>query len=364
MMLNDRVFRYFAILFTKNLLLILAAVSAIVMLLDIIDLLRAIAEKHVNSQILLQLILLKNYNTVRKVLPFVILFCSIRVYNKLANNMELIASYNLGLSHVNILAPAFFVVTIFAFIHLTILMPINAYFLTKLEKINTEKLHDRVESIYPSKNGLWLKQNNPDDGDFYIIKITRLDQTNKELCGVQVFVMDKNFIFKTKIDVPYLKEEVNGWTGKNPIVTDDKNNITYPTDIHFDFKIKFNQLIKGLVAPQAVSIFKMPEFIENAKNLGFATQDYEIFFWKSIFNVILFFSMVIIGYAFVNYTPKLGTTNVAYAKSIFYGITLYFINLIFVQFTLNKGISLIIAMLLPYFLSFIISLYILIHNKR
>lgn len=404
---NKHITAYIIKEFFKNFIMIFLVAMAITLLLDSIEILRISGSYTINVLNIFKIAIFKNYSTMQKILPFIFLITSLKTYITLNKYFEIIASYNVGISDIQLITPAIIVLVIFTIIHIFVLMPLSSYCMLRYHLSETEKTKNNISINYiqPSQNSIWLKQinynnynnenyndkNNKEsnkEGNFNIIHALQINQNKKELLDVEIFTLDENGRFIEKIitdkliNIPNnIKNDKNNvksnnknnshitmsntWiTGNDVKILDSNNTInTSAKSIVFHFNSSFDDIVNGMIPPEMVSILKLHNFINIVGKLGFSISKYEIYFWKIILSPLLYIVMIIIGYMFNKSLPRLNNINYVYFKAILFAFAIYFGNEILTIVILNKGLGIFMEVLIPYALSLVITTYVFIHVR-
>ena len=368
MKFSANIFKYIAGLFTRDLLAILIATALIAFIFDYIELIRLTsANKNISNFILLKLGIFKNYTTLHKVLPFVVSVATIKTFHSLNRKFELIGIQNTGLPNLQIILPPILILVVFSILHLSLLMPMSSYLLSRYQNIENDEIKEKQTLLYPTTHDMWLKQIGQGnlENKLIIIRALQVDQGKKEMRDVDIFIMDNNGKFEERIHTKKLQAKTNQrWFMTKAQILNYKNQIYEKNNLEIHFQFSFDQLSDSLTVPEMVNIWNLREFIEVAEELGFSTVKYQSYFWRMIFKPLMLLAMLIIGYTMIENCPasdKMGLTSI---KIIFLSILIYFSNELLVVYLTQKLNNAFLGTAIPFCLAFATSIYCFLHYKE
>ncbi len=380
---STQIFRYIAFLFASDMLLMIFAIACSVLLIDIVELIRSsTGNSHISNLLLLKLAFLRNYVTINKILPFIVLLTTFKVYTTLNHHLEIVGAYSLGMSNLHIIAPAIFVLLLFTLFHALVLLPMSSYSMSKFQKIESEKLGKISNSLYTEENGIWLRQevvnsNNINENNKYcmkyaeqrqqaIVHAAKIDYKTRELLGVEIFMFDENNIFLSKIISPRIDATKKVWIVYDAHIINTKQNKLTNTNINkilLHFNISFTDLTQSLAPPETINIWKLLEFIRITQNLGFSMNAYYLYFWHTVFRPLFMFVMLIFGFTSIQSYRRDNKTGYILMKLLLYSLLMYFSNELLIIAILHKTKVPLIGVGLPYVLFLMYSLYTMLYHR-
>lgn len=410
--LSIRLTKYISALFARDLLMMFLAVFFVILVIDTIELIRiSSGAQHINNAELLKLAFLKNYSTVSRVLPFVVLLATFKTYCTLYNNFEMVGAYSIGVSKFQLLIPALLVLSVFITIHLSFFLPVSSYFMTMYQKFDAEMLHTDMGSIHAEKNGLWLRQReqsmcsdiasygsqgiggNVNNGGTYIVRhnsstthaaslhnktniehyevpygtamiihASKIDHKNSSLVDVEIIVLDENGAFSGRIRMPALYASGKTWTATGAEIIDVGYNTKDIHDLKLCLSVSFNDLSMRIALPESVNIWGLPKFIRFAQDLGFNVSTYHIYFWHTLLRPIFMLVMLIFSFTAIHIGMR-KSTGYMLATLLMCGLLMYFGNELLIMALLYKMQNYVICIGLPYMLLFTTTICFAMHHR-
>ena len=136
------------------------AITVVVFLVDIIELLRRFASKdNLNIILVLKMAALKAPEISQKIFPFSVLFGSTMFFTKMVKNQEFTAAQSSGQSIWQFLLPTLFVVILLGFFWISVFNPVSSVMTAKYETIENTALRNKGNALSVSSGGLWIREN-------------------------------------------------------------------------------------------------------------------------------------------------------------------------------------------------------------
>jgi|GEM_PF-7128970 len=357
-----RIDKYIVRVYLLNFLFVFAASSLVILVFDTIDLVRVFSGSNVGYLTLLKIGYFKNYCTLEKVAPFMFLLAAVKSYTQLANESVVLSAYNMGMSDVRILAPSILVICCFIVLHLSLFMPISSNLFARYKMIEYSKLRDGSDTnnmniIYPAKNGVWVKQkciNESDEVQSVIIRVSNIERQNKSLMGVDMFFLSENGVFDKKMSAKSLQEGDDVWIARDVTIIGNVGGMVTEGVMNLKLMTSFNDIVNGLIPPEMINIWELPNFIRSARAIGFNLHTYEVYMWRKFLNPIMFIVATVVGYIFINPVPRYNSSNSGYTRSILIVFTMYMLNNFFSVLVYS---DLVPVLVVPYALSSCAALY-------
>ncbi len=400
--------KYIAKLFYRDLLTIFFIVAAIVLFFDIIELIRFASGNNYKVSVVFLLLmgLMKNYSTLYKLLPFVVLLATLKTYLSFSKRSELIAMSSLGISPYQLMRAPSIILAIFFVFNLLILNPLSSYLLNYYQSLEADKLtnHASLSTSSNSSSGIWFKKfwdskdtstiKMSDELEKHILigdhqRIPKFDNANvgvskvddhnqhliiihalgfieelEELVNVEMFIIDKKGRCIEKIYADKFRFIDEKLLAKKVKIFDMYNKEREKENFELDIGLPFKGLLGSLVTPERTKIWDLPKLILSANTLSSAISKYQLYFYKLIFSPISLFSMLLIGYAFSNVPMRKSNEFLFISYALATGFVLYFVNELLIIILLGSNISAIISVFIPSIMCFLISLYVMITSVK
>lgn len=333
--------RYLGRQYLLSFVTLLAGFAGIIYLFEVAELLRRAADMpDTTFGIILQMASYKLPDTIRKIMPFVVMFSGMFTFWRMTRNQELIVARAAGVSAWQFLAPAVIVTLVFGGVNLTILNPLGAAMSAKYNAMEAQYLH-RGNSLELTGAGLWLRQS---DGDTrYLLHADHVETKPLTLMPLIVFIYDQNDRYLGRIDAP--KAALNGqewdisdawfnWDGKPP---EHKDAYRLGTNLSLD------KIQESMAPPNTISFWKLPEFIRALQAIGLPSTRHEMEFYVLLSEPILLCAMVFFAAAFSLRLNRHGGILNAMMSGIVTGSVIFSLNNVVTTLGANQTLPIILA---------------------
>jgi len=355
-------FKYISKQFAYYFFAILIVIASIILLFDFIELVRMLHSKNIPLYKVLQLGVLKNFDRLQRVIPFVGLISSVVLYAKMTKNNELAVMRSAGLSIWHFLAPSLAAMIFIGFINITIFNPITVYLLAKYEKVESYYLKGQTSFLALSPTGLWIKQDD-DNNRNSILHALRVVQLDKELFDVTFYNTDESGGFIERIDASKAVLNDGEWKVYNAVIMREKHDIEAIDELSIPTNLSFRQIQESVIAPETISFWQLPRFIEIAEKSGLSAIKHKLYFFKILMLPFFMASLVLIGSSFAMSMPRQGNTGRLTMTGIMAGFFVYFISDVIFAYGLSGKIPIIISAASPTLLCLVLGLYLHLHRE-
>lgn len=251
----------------------------------------------------------------------IILFSGIATYHTISSKSEITVMKNCGLSLWHTINPIGFSVFFIGIIWIFVINPISIKMMNEAVYLESNYIKKEKDLFVESKNGIWFKQENPNNrSEIIIFRAKKLYKENLIFNNVAIWYFNKDGKFYKKIDAKTMELKNNFWNLSDIIINDmksinsSKKNMLLQSLITEDF-VK-NKMFYNLQDPNMFSIFELPEIINSLFSAGFDVTRFKVYYYNLILKPILFFGMILLSCYF-------GVSHVRSGKSfimIFLGI--------------------------------------------
>lgn len=353
--------RYIARQFMISIGLVLAILTGIIVLFDAVELVRRSYGHDMPFSIVIQMVLLKLPSILQEVIPFTVLIGGMLCFARLTRSLELVVARSAGLSAWQFLSPAVLSALAIGIFITTIFNPMAAIMLSGYEKLEARYLHGSTSMLAVSSTGLWMRQQNVDEGGKTVIHALRASHEDMTLYDILVLVLDQDNKFIRRIDADSATLKAGYWHIKNAVLTrpgmtaEREENFMLPTSL------SSNQLQDSFASPETMSFWELPAFIKALKEAGFSALRHELH-WHRVMTLPFFLSaMVMIAAAFSLRLPRRGKTGMLFALGIFVGYVIYFLSDLVSALGLSGSIPVLMAAWMPVLISMLFGFVLLLH---
>lgn len=327
--MNMILFRYIVKQFALIFLAVLFALTAIIMLFDVIELLRnASKQEGISFFDVGVLALLKSPQMIHMILPFVVLIAGLIFFFKFSRSSELIIMRAVGLSVWNFIVPLVMFIAIIGVFDITIFNPIAAMTARRYERME-ERLNMTHSTPFAwSEEGFWLRDVRAKE--VLVIRASRVRQDGHDvvLDNVSVFELDHQDSFRRQSESPKGILQGGLLTLENAFVIDSVaetgravGRLLFNTDLNLD------RILEKFDEPQTMSFWRFPRFIRFLKESGFVAAAHEMYWHELIAFPVFLVAMLLISAVFaLPPTSRQGKVLMRVLLAILSGFLLYFLS--------------------------------------
>ena len=332
MLVGTTLARYFSIRFAKWILGLFLLVASLIFLFDFLELLRRTADKEaftVGRAVAMSLFRVPSL--IEQAIPFATLFGAMAAFVGLSRKLELVVSRAAGISVWQFSAPAIataFAIGVFA---VAVFNPFSAFLKEKSDEIGIVLFGKEQRVVLQTTGAVWLRQNGA-DGESVLHAHYALDK-GAHLVGVTVYTFDADGHYLQRIDAEDAKLGDGSWTMTNATVNrlgaDPETFKSYILSTYLDPV----QVRQALTAPDTISVWELPAFIELAEHAGLPAYQYRLQYQMLLSRPLLLVAMVLVAA-----TVSLGFSRFGGAgRMILGGIVAGFVLYVVTEFAKGLG---------------------------
>ncbi|MCB9979686.1 MAG: LPS export ABC transporter permease LptG [Rhodospirillales bacterium] len=318
--------RYLAGRYLMTFVYLLAALLALIYLLDLVELLRrAGKQENVPLGVVLEMGLFKLPEVGQVVLPFAILFSSMFTFWALTKRYELAVIRAAGLSVWQFLLPIVAVGFLCGVLHVTAINPLSAFMIGKFEQYETRYLGRQKNLVSVFKDGFWIRERETRAGEV-ILNAEKINPETWEFQNVMGLAFDESGTLSGRMDAASARLEPGYWVFSHAHIAqpgrENKTFDTYklPTDLtHKDIEESFAN-------PETISFWKIPAYIKTLEATGFDSTSLKIHFHYLLSLPLFFTSMILLAASLSFRSPRSGYTLVMTVTGIALGILVFFLS--------------------------------------
>lgn len=295
---------------------------------------------------IIEYVLLEIPLTFNTIVPFAILIAGMFFFYKMSKSSEIVAIRSFGLSVWQIIKPICFAITVLAGIY----MLIGNYSISKLRKQHVLLTYKyNLSSTNPfifTKEGIWLREKNSLTNCFISAKGVLPFRNDFKLSEVNIFMFDlnNNFIKKVSGENGMLLNAEKKITLENVVVFEpNKFKINLDT-FEYAINLDTNAIRKNTIYPDSIVFWNIPKHVKVLRDAGFATKEFEMYFWKVVFTPLSFLALFFVAVVF---TLPINNRNVKFLYRISAGVAvgflIYFSEQIFYTMGVNGSLPQILA---------------------
>jgi lipopolysaccharide export system permease protein len=340
---------------------VFVAMSAIVFLLDYIELLRRGASRPGASLILLlQMAALQQPFMAQQIMPFAILFATMLLFWRMTRANELVVARSAGVSAWQFLAPAIVMAFLIGVFTVTVFNPVAAVLEARFEALEARVLHSAANNLTFSTSGFWLRQSER-DGAAAVIHANEMQMPHTRLQDVTILTFEKGTRLTGRIDAKSAVLERNHWQ-INDGSRWEPGHVSVPF-VHMRFWTNLNstKIQEGFAAPETMSFWQLPGFIRLLEKSGFSAQRHLLYFDALLARPVLFTAMVLIAAIFSLRAHRRGGVGLMLGAGIACAFALYFFSDVVFALGLATAIPVALAAWLPAGVSWLLGASLVFH---
>ena len=285
---------YLMRVYIVNFLIFLLGILAIIYLFDTVELLRRAAKfDNVPLSLTLTMGLYKLPEIGQLVFPFAVLFSAMFTFWQLNRRHEITILKSAGFSAWQFIMPLIIVAFLIGAVKITLINPMGSFFITQYEKLENDYLEKESNLIMLSKQGLWLRQDH--DGGKAILHADKIQFPSWQLNNVMVLFFKENNDFVRRIDSKTAELQTGQWIFINA-TSNIPGNLPEKADLlSMATDLTIDDLEDSFAAPETISFWKLPNYIDVLEATGFDATSVKIYFQKLLSDPLLFAAMVLLA---------------------------------------------------------------------
>lgn len=328
---------YIARRFLTMVLATFLAVITLVMIVDLVELLRANKRGTAGFFDLIGMAFLHAPSITITAAPFAVLLASMTCFAMLARSSELVVTRAAGVSVWRLISPAIVVAVLLGVFSFAVYNPVASAFAARFETLE-QRFFDRTSSrLSVSSAGLWLRQGGSEGQT--VIRAKRASSTIERLWEVAIFQFDQDDQLIRRLNARTAVLEDREWR-LNGVrrwdlragASDDPNAALSETvaiavdEMRIPTDLTLEHIIDSFAAPQTISFWKLPSFIQLLEESGFTSDRHRMHWFSLLSAPVIFVAMVLIGAAFSMRHARFGGLGIMALGCVFSGFGYFFLS--------------------------------------
>jgi lipopolysaccharide export system permease protein len=283
--------RYFGLRFLGAAAGVFAAIFALIVLVDYVEMARRAADVPSASMLMVARISFYRVPQVaERVMPFAILIAAMACYLNLSRRLELVVARSAGLSAWQFTAPAVAVAFILGIAATTIYNPVSSALREQSKRLEAELFGDRKTD---RPEGFWVRQRSVDGQA--IINAASSRAQGALLDGITVFAFDTAGQFEQRIEAKTAELEPGNWRLTDARVYSvgapayEQNTYLLATNLTRE------QVRESFATPETLSFWQLPKYIETAGQAGLMASGYRLQYQLLLARPFLLAAMVLLA---------------------------------------------------------------------
>ncbi len=322
-----RIERYVLVQLARSLGVALAVISALVMLIDFVEISRGLgSDTDLSALRILGLMLIKSPAVIVQLLPFVFLFGTLSAFVGLNRRSELVAMRAAGVSAWRFVLPAAAAAFLAGVLTVTVIGPVAAS-ADGLFQRERARISGSVRGA-EEQEAIWLREG--EDQRQMVIRAGRQDRANGRLLDVTFFIYttDPNGrrAFTERIDAPAAVLSAGRWRLFDAVGAQTGQRAVRYATLDMPSALADDEAFERFARPQSTPFWSLPGQINRIKDAGFASTAYQLRLQQLLSTPLSFAAMTILAAAFSLRLMRLGDLARMAVAAVVLGFAFFFLN--------------------------------------
>jgi lipopolysaccharide export system permease protein len=292
--------------------------------IDLVDLLDRTSDRHVPTIAVVAMSFLQLPDLALKLLPFSVLLGGVFAFVRLSRSHELLAIRAAGVSVWNLLAAPLSVALALGIFAVLVFTPVSSRLLVQFAAMEAKLIRGQASQLAISENGLWLRQG--DANAQSVIHAQRVADQGVTLEDVTIFLYGAADLFQGRIDAQSAELGRGAWTLKNSWVSGSSGRVRHYDTYTLPTRLTPTRIQESFAAPDTLSFWALPGFIDTARQAGFSATRYLLYFDSLLMLPAMFAAMVLLAASFSLRLARLGGLGRIVVWGALAGFGLYFMS--------------------------------------
>jgi lipopolysaccharide export system permease protein len=356
--------RYVLVQQIRALGMALAVISALVMLIDFVEISRGVgSDVDLSALRILGLMLLKSPAVIIQLLPFVFLFGTLAAYIGLNRRSELIAMRAAGVSAWRFVLPAAGAAFLLGIITVTALGPATAsadgLFQRERARLSSSAAGADASGVVWLREGEGQRQ--------VVIRAERQDRANARLLGVTFFIYSTDpegrRIFTERLDAASASLSAGRWRLVDAIGAQTGQRAVPYATLDLPSSLADEEAFERFARPISTPFWSLPAQIRRVEAAGFSSTAYRLRLQQLLATPLMFTAMSILAAAFSLRLMRLGDLARMSTAAVILGFGFFFLNQSAAAFGSAEVIPPFVAAWLPPILTALAALTLLFYTE-
>ncbi|MGH7027711.1 LPS export ABC transporter permease LptG [Brevundimonas sp.] len=322
-----RIERYVLVQQLRALAVALAVISALVMLIDFVEVSRGLnSSGELSSARIFGLVLLKSPSVIIQLLPFVFLFGTLAAFVGLNRRSELVAMRAAGVSAWRFVLPAAACALVLGVLTVTTLGPMAA-----AGDGLWQRERGRISGSTPggeTQKAVWLREG--DATRQMIIRGARQDPASGRLLDASFFIYTTTTAgrrsFTERIDAASASLTAGRWRLTDATGAQTGQRAVRYATLDLPSNLADKEAFQRFARPQSTPFWSLPNQIQRIEDAGFASTAYRLRLQQLLATPLMFAAMSILAAAFSLRLMRLGDLAKMTVAAVVLGFAFFFVN--------------------------------------
>mgnify|MGYP002621340543 CR=1 FL=1 len=258
------------------------------------------------------------------------------------------------------------VITAFAIgvLAVAVLNPIVAATSRQAEQLSVDLVPERGSILSVSREGLWLRQANPDGQT--VIRALRANQDGTELHAVTFIAFDAAGLPVTRIEAASARLSPGRWHLSDArqwrlTETNPEQSVRHLPQTELATDLDAGKIRDSFGKPSAIPIWDLPAFIDSLDRAGFSAQKHRVWLQTELAMPLLLAAMVLMAAGFTMRHVRFGRSGVMVLAALLAGFAIFFLRNFAQVLGENGQIPVLLAAWSPPLAAIMLALGLLLH---
>ena len=328
-----RIERYVLLQLGKSLAVALGVISALVMLIDFVEISRGLgSDTDLSGLRILGLMLIKSPAVIVQLLPFVFLFGTLAAFVGLNRRSELIAMRAAGVSAWRFVLPAAGAAVVAGILTVTVIGPLAAAGDGMFQR-ERGRISDGVGEA--EQEAIWLREG--EGQRQMVVRAARQDRARAQLLNVTFFIYSTDpegrRSFTERIDARSASLSAGRWRLVDAVGAQTGQRATRYSTLDLPSSLADEEAFDRFARPQSTPFWSLPGQIQRIEAAGFSSTAYRLRLQQLLSTPLAFAAMTILAAAFSLRLMRLGDLARMAVAAVVLGFAFFFLN----QFSAAMG---------------------------
>lgn len=335
---------------------------ALVLLLDLIELLRRAASKpDVTFGLITEMALLKLPHMGQLLFPFATLFGCMAAFWRLSRSQELAVTRAAGISVWQFLLPVLILAALLGGLKISAFNPLASITLARFQVLEALHLKGQKSVLAISSGGLWLRQGTA-EGHAVVHARNLLQQDNLvELQNTITFLYQGQDTFIGRVDAARAILGDGYWRMEDAWINSPEAPPHHVKEYWLETDLTLARIQDNFAPPETMSFWKLPDFIKTLEDAGFSAIRHRLQWHALLASPLLMCAMVLIAATFTLRHARRGATTFVVASGVMTGFMLYFFSDVVYALGLSERLPVTLAAWTPSGVALMLGLAMLLH---
>lgn len=322
-----RIERYVLVQQFRALGIALAVISALVMLIDFVEISRGLgSDTDLGTLRILSLLVMKSPAVIVQLLPFVFLFGTLSAFVSLNRRSELIAMRAAGISAWRFVLPAAGAAFAMGILTVTVLGPLAASGDGMFQR-ERARINGSVAGAADSE-AVWLREG--EGARQMVIRAGRQDRANARLLDVAFFIYvtdpQGRRAFSERIDAKSAALSAGRWRLVDAVGAQTGQRAVRYATLDLPSSLADEEAFERFARPQSTPFWSLPGQIQRIEDAGFSSTAYRLRLQQLLATPLMFAAMSILAAAFSLRLMRLGDLAKMAVSAVVLGFAFFFLN--------------------------------------